>query len=70
MRRPYRVLSGFRVGAGQKWLMPKETVQLLPCEAQYPLSRGWLADESNGKSTVKKSTQSVQKATDDNAETS
>jgi hypothetical protein len=42
MTRSYEVLHGFRVGKNQQWRMPKDEVQLLPCEAQYPLSRGWL----------------------------
>lgn len=39
----YRVVKAFRVGAEQRWLKPgTEPVVLLPCEAQYPLSRGWI----------------------------
>ena len=39
----YRVLTAFRVGRTQRWLKPSdEPVQLLPCQAQYPLRMGWL----------------------------
>ena len=44
-KKPYEVLQAFRVGADQRWLKPDpdgKPVELLPCEAQYPLSRGWL----------------------------
>jgi hypothetical protein len=74
MRKTYRVLSGFRVGAGQRWLMPDTTVTLLECEAQYALSRGWLVVENseiaeNDEAATKKSTVSGSKKTDNNLET-
>ncbi|MCV6590500.1 MAG: hypothetical protein OIF57_15970 [Marinobacterium sp.] len=42
MKTTYRVKRGFRVGESQRWLMPGDEVELLPVEAQYPLSRGWI----------------------------
>lgn len=42
MKSPYKVRHAFRVGVDQQWHLPGEQVQLLPCEAQYALSRGWL----------------------------
>ncbi len=42
MKQTYTVLHAFRVGAAQRWLKPGDTPALLPCEAQHPLSRGWL----------------------------
>ncbi len=39
----FTVLRAFRVGRGQHWLKPSDQpVELLPCEAQYPLQMGWL----------------------------
>jgi hypothetical protein len=42
MKTPYQVVKAFRVGTAQRWIYPDDKVELLPCEAQFPLSRGWL----------------------------
>jgi hypothetical protein len=57
----YRVLTGFRVGAAQRWLKPDDKVELLPCEAQFPLGRGWLVEESVHQSLINQSTVSAKK---------
>lgn len=41
--RLYTVTRAFRVGRSQRWLKPgDQPVNLLACEALYPLQMGWL----------------------------
>jgi hypothetical protein len=42
MKNLYQVLHSFRVGAEQRWVHPKDEIELLPCEAQYAEDRGWI----------------------------
>lgn len=58
----YRVLTGYRVGATQRWHKPGDKVRLLPCEAQYALSRGWLVVEEEQPISTENSTQPAKKA--------
>ena len=53
MKSPYQVLHSFRVGAEQRWVHPKDEIELLPCEAQYPEDRGWIKPISTKKTVVK-----------------
>lgn len=52
MKQTYTVLVAFRVGADQRWLMPGDTPELLPCEAQHPLRMGWLQLNNEPAATV------------------
>lgn len=53
MKQNYQVRTAFRVGRQQRWFRSGDVVSLLPCEAHYPLQRGWiaLADSTSNQTT-------------------
>ncbi|MEM5529545.1 hypothetical protein WN093_12030 [Gammaproteobacteria bacterium AS21] len=52
MKTSYQVVKAFRVGTAQRWVYPDEKVELLACEAQFPLSRGWLKSAAEESTTT------------------